>query len=69
MDDDFGAVDELPDAVRVADVATQLFDRTLELGVVEGHDVEGAHLVAVGQQPSSQMQAEEARAAGDRPPH
>jgi hypothetical protein len=56
------ARDEVSDAVPVADVAAQLLDRPLELRVVERDDVEGAHVVPVGEQAPRQMKAEEARA-------
>ena len=69
MDDDVGAVDELLDLTDVANVAAQLLHRALELGVVERHDVEGPHLVAVRKQAPREMQAEEARAARDCPQH
>src|SRR5206468_417169 len=35
----------------------------------ERHDVERAHVVAVGKEPARQVQAEKARAARDRPEH
>ena len=47
----------------------QLLDRRLEPGVVERREVERAHLVAVRDEPPRQVQAEEARAARDRPQH
>ena len=67
--DHVGARHELADAVAVANVAAQLLDGALELGVVQRDDVEGSHVMPVGEQPSSEVQAEKARAAGDRPEH
>src|SRR5581483_4273281 len=64
-----GAVDERAGALLVADVAAQLLDPGLQLVVVEGGHVQGAHAVPVGEQPPRQVQAEEACAARDRDPH
>ena len=57
------ASDEPGRVAPVADVAAQLLDRALELGLVERGRVERAHGVAVGQQPAGEVQAEKARAA------
>ena len=54
---------------RSTDVAAQLLDPPLERRVVERSKVEGAHLVTVGDEAPCQMQAEKARAAGDRDQH
>src|SRR5436305_2102384 len=51
----------------VADVASLLVHRALELGVVQRHDVQRADLVTLGEQPPREVQAEKARTAGDRP--
>ena len=59
----------LRDAVAIADVAAQLLDGALELGVVQWDDVERPYVMPVGEQPSSKVQAEKARAAGDGPEH
>ena len=69
MDDDVGTGDELAHPVAIADVAAQLLHGALELGIVERHDVERADLMAVCEQPSRQVQAEEARASRDSPEH
>ncbi len=69
MDDDVGAVDEPAHGVGVANVAAELLDGTLELGVVERRHVERANGVAVCEQPPREVQAEETRAAGDRVQH
>jgi hypothetical protein len=47
----------------------QLLHGALELGVVERHDVERAHLVPSASSRRAEVQAEEARAAGDGPEH
>src|SRR6266511_808170 len=69
MDDHVGARDQLADALSISHVASELLDRTLELDVVQRHHVQRAHGVPLGEQPSREVQAEEARAAGDRPEH
>jgi hypothetical protein len=53
----------------VAHVAMKLVDVTLELGVVERRGVERADGVPLGEEPPSEVEAEEAGAAGDRPEH
>ena len=63
MHDDVGARDELAHALAVADVAAELLDRLLEGGVVERRHVDRADVVAVGEQPPGEVQAEEACAA------
>ena len=63
--DDVGARDEPANRVEIADVAAKLVDRAFEPGVVERRHVERAHVVAVGEKPSREVQAEESRAAGD----
>src|SRR2546423_1389787 len=69
VNDDIGAGDERADLIRVANVAAELLDRLLELGIVERHNVQRPDLVPVGEQPPREVQAEEARAAGDGKEH
>ena len=69
VDEHVGAVDETGGGGRVADVAAQLLGPALQLLVVERREVERAHVVALGEQTPREVQAEEARAAGDRPSH
>ena len=52
-----------------ANVAAQLLDRALELGLVERREVERAHLVPVGEQPPREVQPEKPGPSGDRPAH
>ena len=47
----------------------ELLDLPVEQGIVERREVEDAHLVPVADQASGEVQAEEARAAGDRDEH
>ena len=63
MNEHISAVDEPRRGTRVAHVATQLLHRALELGIVERAEVEGAHFVPVGDEPSREVQAEKARPA------
>ena len=53
----------------VADVASELLDRALELGVVERHDVECPDVVTVGEEPPREVKPQKPGAAGDRPQH
>jgi hypothetical protein len=63
------ACHQLADAVAIADVAAHFLDGAFELGVVQWDDVEGSDVMPVGKQPSREVQAEEARAAGYGPEH
>ena len=63
------ALDELPHVSEVADVGSKLLDGALEFGVVQRDGVERPHLVPVREKPARQVEAEKARAAGDRPEH
>ena len=65
--DDVSAGAEPARPFGVADVASLLVHRALELGVVQRHDVQRADLVTLGEQPPREVQAEKARTAGDRP--
>src|SRR6266545_3391202 len=67
--DDVGTSHELADARGVAHVAPELLHGALELCIVERHHVEGTDVVAVGEEPSREMQAQEPCAAGDSPKH
>jgi hypothetical protein len=69
VDEDICAVAQPCHGDRVADVAAQLLDRALELRVVEGRHVERPHVVTFPEEPPGEVEAEEARAARDRPPH
>jgi hypothetical protein len=61
------AVDQLATSHFVANVPAKFLDGDSRL--VERDEVERAHLVAVGEEPPREVQAEEARSAGDRPQH
>ncbi len=69
MHDHVGPVHEAGHGGGVAHVPSQLFDVRLELLVVERREIEGPHLVAVRDEPPGEVETEEARAAGDGPPH
>ena len=69
MDEDVGARDEPPRVGGEPHVALELLDLPVEPGIVERGEVEDAHLVPVADQASGEVQAEEARAAGDRDEH
>ena len=69
MDEDVGAGDEAAGVRSEPHVAAQFLDAALQHRVVERGEVERPHVVAVGDQAACEMQAEEARAAGDRDPH
>jgi hypothetical protein len=69
MDENVRARDEPAGVGREPDVARELFDPPFELRVVEGGEVERADGVAVSEETPREMQAEEARAAGDRDQH
>ena len=53
----------------ITHVAAELLDGRLERRIVERRDVQRPHRLAVGHQSPSEMEAEEARAAGDRHRH
>jgi hypothetical protein len=55
MHEHVGALDELPRRPRLAHVAAQLLDGSLQLGLVERRDVERPHVVPVGEQPTRQV--------------
>ena len=55
--------------LRGADVAAQLLHRSARARLVERREVERPHLVAVGEQPPREVQAEEPGPSGDRPAH
>ena len=69
MDEDPRALDELARRRFVADVPSELANLPLELRVVEADEVERVDFVAVGQEPSSQVQPEKPRTAADGPDH
>jgi hypothetical protein len=69
MDEHVDTVDEPRCVGGVANVAAELFDGALELGVVEGSDVESPNEVPVSEQPAGKVQAEKAGAARNRPKH
>jgi anti-sigma B factor antagonist len=69
VDDDVSAGDEFARPRRVANVAPKLFHSALQLGVVQSDNVERPDLVSVGEQPSREVESEEARAARDGVPH
>ena len=69
VNEDVGPRDQGAGVGRQADVASELLDTSLELRVVERREVERPHGVAVGDEAPREMQAEEARAAGDRDEH
>jgi len=69
VNEDVGPRDQGAGVGRQADVASELLDTSLELRVVERREVERPHGVAVGDEAPRKMQAEEARAAGDRDEH
>ena len=69
MDEDVGARDEPSRVGGEPHVAVDLLDATRERRVVERGEIEGADGVPVADQASGEVQAEEARAAGDRDEH
>jgi hypothetical protein len=69
VQDDVRAGDQRAHGSQVTDIRSPLVDGALELGVVERNDVEGAHVMTVGKEPPREVQAEEARAARNRPEH
>ena len=69
MDEHVGAADEATCVGGEPHVAVELLDPPVELGIVERREIEDAHLVPVADQASGEVQAEEARAAGDRDEH
>ena len=69
MDEDVGARREPSGVGGHADVALELLDPAREPCVVERDEVESADLMAVGDEPTREMEAEEAGAAGDRHAH
>jgi hypothetical protein len=69
MDEHVGAEDESPSVRLHADVTVQLLDAPVQPGIVERNEIERADAVAVGKETARQVQAQEARAAGDRDEH
>ncbi len=69
MDEHVGAGHQAPCIRREPDVAAELLHVALQRGVVERREIEGAHRMPVGDEASGEMQAEKARAAGDRDEH
>ena len=69
VDEHVGTRDEPPSVRGQPDVAAQLLDPTLEARILERHEVERPHVVPVGDEPTREMQAEEAGPAGDRHEH
>jgi hypothetical protein len=65
VDDPVVAAHHLPDADGVADVAALGANMADQVGCVERRGVEQRHLAAVTQRPSREVDAEEARAAGN----
>ncbi len=69
MDEDVGARDEAPGIGGQPDVSAELVDSSLQPGVVQRREIERTDGVTVGDESPCQVQAQEARAAGDRDEH
>src|SRR4029079_3428707 len=69
VDEDVGFLHETRRVGRVAHVAAKLLDRPLELGLVQGREIERADVVPAGEQPPCEMEPEKGGSAGDRPAH
>ncbi len=69
MDEHVGSGRQPPCIRREPDVAAKLLHVALQGRVLERCEIEGAHRMPVGDEASGEMQAEKARAAGDRDEH